>query len=83
MEDNIIIDDSLIKDVVFGRIEHKIYAFETDTIPKYLKVGDTFRSVDERLNEWKRNGFADLRKIEMCFSLNLGGKAFDEGGQGV
>lgn len=63
MTNNFSIDDTIIEKVVFGRIEPKIYAFETDTIPKYLKVGDTFRSVDERLNEWKKAGFNDLKHI--------------------
>lgn len=63
MINNFNMDDTIIEKVVFGRIEPKIYAFETDTIPKYLKVGDTFRSVDERLNEWKKAGFSDLKHI--------------------
>jgi len=63
MINNFNIDDTIIEKVVFGRIEPKIYAFETDTIPKYLKVGDTFRSVDERLNEWKKAGFSDLKHV--------------------
>lgn len=63
MINNFSIDDTIIEKVVFGRIEPKIYAFETDTIPRYLKVGDTFRSVDERLNEWKKAGFSDLKHV--------------------
>lgn len=63
MINNFSIDDTIIEKVVFGRIEPKIYAFETDTIPRYLKVGDTFRSVDERLNEWKKAGFGDLKYV--------------------
>lgn len=63
MINNFSIDDTIIEKVVFGRIEPKIYAFETDTIPRYLKVGDTFRSVDERLSEWKKAGFSDLKYI--------------------
>ena len=38
MINNFSIDDTIIEKVVFGRIEPKIYAFETDTIPRYLKV---------------------------------------------
>ena len=57
------IDDTIIAKVILGRIEPKIYAFETDTIPSYLKVGDTFRSVDERLSEWKKAGFSDLKHV--------------------
>ena len=63
MINNFSIDDTIIEKVVFGRIEPKIYAFETDTVPRYLKVGDTFRSVDERLNEWKKAGFSDLKYV--------------------
>ncbi|MBR3815436.1 MAG: Eco57I restriction-modification methylase domain-containing protein [Clostridia bacterium] len=63
MTNNFSIDDTIIEKIVFGRIEPKIYAFETDTIPRYLKVGDTFRSVDERLNEWKKAGFSDLKHV--------------------
>ncbi|SDB57667.1 Type III restriction enzyme, res subunit [Ruminococcaceae bacterium FB2012] len=57
------IDDSILATVIYGRIEPKIYAFETATIPNYLKVGDTFRTVQERLNEWRNAGFKDLRKV--------------------
>lgn len=60
MNNNIELDDTIIDKVIFGRIEPKIYAFKTKTIPNYLKVGDTFRSVEERLNEWRNNGFVDL-----------------------
>lgn len=38
--------------VITGRIDPKIYAFETDTVPSFLKVGDTYRPVQVRLNEW-------------------------------
>ncbi len=54
------IDDAILATVIYGRIEPKIYAFETATIPNYLKVGDTFRTVEERLNEWRNAGFKDL-----------------------
>lgn len=57
------IDDAILKTVIYGRIEPKIYAFETATIPNYLKVGDTFRTVEERLNEWRKAGFKDLSPV--------------------
>ena len=63
MANNFNIDDTIIAKVILGRIEPKIYAFETETIPSYLKVGDTFRSVDERLSEWKKAGFSDLKHV--------------------
>ncbi len=31
-----------------------IYAFSTETVPNYLKVGDTSRSVRVRLDEWRK-----------------------------
>ena len=58
------VDDKYVETVVYGRIEPRIYAFETRTIPNYLKVGDTFRKVEVRLNEWKVPGlFPDLQHI--------------------
>ena len=45
---------NLLDEVIFGRIEPYIYAFETGEIPNYLKVGDTYRPVPTRLQEWKK-----------------------------
>ncbi len=55
--DNIELMDQLI----IGRVEPHIYAFSTNTIPDYIKVGDTYRSLIDRLNEWRRH-FPDLRQ---------------------
>jgi len=55
-------DSSLLDKIIVGRVLPHIYAFSTNTIPNYLKVGDTYRSVDERLNEWKRY-FSDLTPV--------------------
>lgn len=49
--------DSLIR----GRVEPYIYAFETNTVPNFLKVGDTYRPVEVRLAEW-RKFYSDLKK---------------------
>ena len=49
--------DSLIR----GRVEPYIYAFETNTVPNFLKVGDTYRPVEVRLDEW-RKFYSDLKK---------------------
>lgn len=43
----------LLDKIIVGRVEPHIYAFTTNTIPNYLKVGDTYRPVSVRLNEWK------------------------------
>ncbi len=53
-------DTSILNDIIYGRGPH-IYAFTTETIPNYLKVGDTNRPVRKRLNEWKRH-FPNLEK---------------------
>lgn len=55
MNNNILnIDSSILDDLIIGRVEPYIYAFSTNTIPNYLKVGDTYRPVDTRIKEWKK-----------------------------
>ncbi len=56
------IDDSLLQGIITGRVEPHIYSFETNTLPNYLKVGDTYRPVDERLNEWRKY-YKDLTEV--------------------
>lgn len=55
------IDKSLLDGMIIGRVEPHIYAFSTNTIPNYLKVGDTYRPVSIRLEEWKKH-FPELKK---------------------
>jgi|LSQX01.2.fsa_nt_gb hypothetical protein len=47
--------------IIIGRVDPHIYAFTTNTVPNYLKVGDTYRPVFQRLNEW-RAFFPELEK---------------------
>ena len=47
--------------MIIGRVDPHIYAFTTNTVPNYLKVGDTYRPVSQRLNEW-RVFFPELEK---------------------
>lgn len=47
--------------IIIGRVEPHIYAFKTNTVPNYLKIGDTYRPVSQRLNEW-RKVFPELEK---------------------
>lgn len=54
-------DVTVLDEIIQGRVEPYIYAFSTNTFPNYLKVGDTYRSVTERLNEWKRY-YPNLKK---------------------
>lgn len=51
----------LLDNLIFGRVTPHIYAFQTGTIPNYLKIGDTYRPVSIRLKEWKHK-FPDLKK---------------------
>lgn len=47
-------DIELVEAKIRVRLIPEIYAFSTNTIPRYLKVGDTFRGVDTRIEEWRR-----------------------------
>ena len=46
-------NQELLATIITGRVEPHIYAFTTNTIPNYLKVGDTYRPVSVRLKEWQ------------------------------
>ena len=48
------IDTTVLDGIITGRVEPHIYAFSTETVPNYLKVGDTVRGVRVRLDEWRR-----------------------------
>lgn len=61
MADNTQINIELLDELIIGRVEPQIYAFTTGTIPNYLKVGDTYRPVATRLNEWRKH-FPELEK---------------------
>ena len=56
--------EELIDTLIIGRVEPYIYAFSTESVPNYLKVGDTYRPVLQRLDEWRRY-FPNLRS---CYS---------------
>ena len=51
----------ILNNLITGRVEPCIYAFTTNTIPNYLKVGDTYRPVEVRLDEW-RERYKNLKK---------------------
>ena len=40
------INVDILDDLIIGRVEPQIYAFTTETIPNYLKVGDTYRPIE-------------------------------------
>lgn len=52
----------LISELITGRVKPHIYAFTTNTIPNYLKVGDTYRALTVRLNEWRKH-FPNLQQV--------------------
>lgn len=54
-------DDINLDLLIRGRVDPYIYAFETNTVPNFLKVGDTYRPVEVRLGEW-RKFYSDLKK---------------------
>lgn len=54
-------DLSILDSLITGRVEPHIYAFTTNTVPNYLKVGDTYRPVSKRLSEWQEH-FPSLEK---------------------
>lgn len=58
---NIKIDTTLLDGLIVGRVEPYIYAFTTERVPNYLKVGDTSRGVRVRLDEWRKT-FPNLVK---------------------
>ena len=48
-------DTKPLDEVIVGRVEPRIYAFLTDSVPRYLKVGDTYRPVPVRIAEWRKH----------------------------
>lgn len=54
-------DDINLDSLIRGRVDPCIYAFETNTVPNFLKVGDTYRPVEVRLDEWRKI-YSDLIK---------------------
>jgi len=68
MESNINLD--VLDSIISGRVEPQIYAFSTETIPNYLKVGDTYRPLEKRLDEWRiyfpelEKKFSDIAKVD-------------------
>lgn len=64
------INTDVLNDLIIGRVEPQIYAFTTETVPNYLKVGDTYRPLEVRLNEWRKHfpklvkKFGDVAKVD-------------------
>ena len=56
------IDTSILDKIIVGRVMPTIYAFQTNTFPNYVKIGDTYRPVKARLGEWS-NIYKDLELL--------------------
>lgn len=52
---NIPQDTKPVDEVIVGRVEPHIYAFLTTSVPRCLKVGDTYRPVPVRIAEWRKH----------------------------
>lgn len=61
MSETITIDVEILDEIIIGRVDPQIYAFATETVPNYLKVGDTYRPLKVRLDEWRKY-FPNLEK---------------------
>lgn len=61
MSETITIDVEVLDEIIIGRVDPQIYAFTTETVPNYLKVGDTYRPLEVRLDEWRKH-FPNLEK---------------------
>jgi len=64
------INTEILNQLIVGRVEPYIYAFSTKTVPDYLKVGDTYRPVEKRLDEWRKyfpnleRRFSEVAKVD-------------------
>ena len=50
-----LLDTKPLDEIIVGRVEPRIYAFLTTSVPRYLKVGDTYRPVSVRIAEWQKH----------------------------
>lgn len=64
------VDKTLLDEIIIGRVEPHIYAFTTNTIPNYLKVGDTYRPVSVRLKEWREHFPELIKQFEGTAKVN-------------
>ena len=53
---------NILDNLIVGRVQPYIYAFRTNKVPNYLKIGDTYRPVNVRLQEWKEH-YKDLKEV--------------------
>lgn len=56
-------ETTILETIIYGRVEPHIYAFQTESVPRYTKVGDTYRPTEVRLKEWGKIIGKELTKI--------------------
>ena len=56
-------DTRILETIIYGRVEPHIYAFQTQKVPRYTKVGDTYRPTKVRIKEWERIIKSELTTI--------------------
>lgn len=71
---NVVENLEVLDEIIVGRTTPHIYAFVTNTVPNFLKVGDTYRSVERRLREWQLK-YEGLRE-EFRHSASLTGDVY-------
>ena len=54
---------NIIDSTIRGRVEPHIYAFRTLDVPFFTKVGDTYRPVDVRLDEWRNKYKKEIKEL--------------------
>ena len=70
-------NQSVLDRIIVGRVKPHIYAFATNTVPNYLKVGDTYRPVPVRLAEW-RKVFENLEHFENLDEIFRGSASIND-----
>lgn len=72
-----VIDTDALK-IIKGRLEPHIYAFRIESFPPSYKIGDTFREVALRVDEWRKiyDGLSLLHKSEWEWSSMLEDRFF-------
>ena len=67
-------ESKVLETIIYGRVEPHIYAFQTQKVPHYTKVGDTYRPTEVRVKEWERIIRCKLTTIfdEPAFADSLG-----------
>ena len=70
-------NEKIINKFIKDKHEPKVYTFRTDKVPDSLKVGYTYRPVNERISEWRRK-YKDNLSDRTSYSTQVGEKYFKD-----